>query len=142
MLLVDSSSNHIWSDKGLAKGKPNTMQYSANAEERATEKSRVCNSRKGYGQQEDTLRKVGLRHWGEQAYGSLERDGRTFLTSLPRQGQLSAPPKLLKEPGDDPNTLPSPGVHVLCSVTICEVHMLTFEPNAVAWRGCTQAHTR
>lgn len=39
MLLVDSSSNHIWSDKGLAKGGQNIMQYSANAKERATEKS-------------------------------------------------------------------------------------------------------
>lgn len=126
MLLVDSSSNHIWSGKGLAKGEPNIMQYSADAEERATGKSRVRNSRKGYVQQKDSLHKVGLRQWGEQAYGSLERAGRTFLTSLPHQGQLSAPPKLLIEPGDDPNTPPSPGVHVLCSVSIWEVHVLTF----------------
>lgn len=36
MLLVDSSSNHIWSDKELAKGGQNIMQYSAYAKERAT----------------------------------------------------------------------------------------------------------
>lgn len=53
MLLVDSSSNHIWSDKGLAKGEQNTMQYSANAKERTTEKSWVCDSRKAYIQEKD-----------------------------------------------------------------------------------------
>lgn len=71
MLLVDSSSNHIWSDKGLAKGGHNIMQCSANAKERATEKSQVCNSGKVAFNKRTSLRKVGLRQQGEQAYGSF-----------------------------------------------------------------------
>lgn len=81
------------------------------------EKSRVCNSTKAW---------IEHKGMGRKAYGSFGTAGRASLIPSPDRSQVSVKPKLILQPGDNPNTLPSQ-VSMHFARFQFEVHMLSSE---------------